>query len=271
MQRCLVILNRPEQAVVLLSLAASLIKQVGGDRIDVLAAREPPEEGLGPMGLTEESIFVMRQDQRDWADSLHATFHQWLEKEYGSPADRLSAVEVNWLDPEIAVERIISGYGKDAGLILLSFPDRQDSEQKQRALRAAIFETNRPVLLVPPFWDRPCGHTVLMAWRESPCCRKAFTASRVLLGQAEAVTVLSSEGETMPADLLPGIPYGSAYLPHRQGPDAIGQELLEIAHHEKADLLVMGGYQHGKLYNRIMGSVTDYILQHPAVPVLLHH
>lgn len=271
MQRCLVILNRPEQAVVLLSLAASLIKQVGGDRIDVLAAREPPEEGRRQAGLTEESLFVMRQGQREWADSLHETFHRWLEQEYGSPADRLSAVEVNWLDPEIAVERIISGYGKDAGLILLSFPDRRDSEQKQRALHAAIFETNRPLLLVPPFWDRPCGRTVLMAWRESPCCRRAFTAARMLLARTDSVTVLSSEGEDMPADLLPGIAYERAHLPHRQGPDAIAQELLDIAHSEKADLLVMGGYQHGRLYNRIMGSVTDYILNHPAVPVLLHH
>lgn len=271
MQRCLVILNQPDQAVVLLSQAASLIKRVGGDRIDVLAAREPPADGIGPMAQTDEGIFVMRQGQREWADTLHAIFHQWLEQEYGSPADRLSAVEVNWLDPEIAVDRIISGYGRDAGLILLSFPDRRDSEQKHRAIRAAIFETDRPLLLVPPFWDRPCGRRVMMAWRESPCCRRAFSASRVLLAHAESVTVLSSEGETMPADLLPGISYESAHLPHRQGADGVAQELLDIAHAERADLLVMGGYQHGKLYNRIMGSVTDYILSHPAVPVFLHH
>ncbi|GBQ04806.1 MULTISPECIES: universal stress protein [Acetobacter] len=271
MQRCLVILNQPDQAVVLLSLAASLIKQVGGDRIDVLAAREPPHDGRGPMGLTDEGAFVMRQDQREWAASLHATFHQWLEQEYGSPADRLSAVEVNWLDPEIAVERIINGYGRDAGLILLSFPDRRDSEQKHRALRSAIFETNRPLLLVPPFWDRPCGRTVLMAWRDSPCCRRAFTASRMLLAHAETVTVLSPEGEIMPPDLLPGIAYESAHLPHRHGTDAVAQQLLDIAQDEKADLLVMGGYQHGMLYNRIMGSVTEYMLHHPNIPVFLHH
>lgn len=271
MQRCLVILNRPDQAVVLLSQAAALIKQVGGDRIDVLAAREPPNEGVGPLSMTDESIFVMRQDQREWAASLHTLFHQWLEQEYGSPADRLSAVEVNWLDPEIAVERIISGYGKDAGLILLSFPDKRDSEQKNRALRAAIFETGRPLLLVPPFWDRPCGRRVLMAWRDTPVCRRAFTSSRVLLAQAKSITVLASDGDTVPPDLLPGVAYETGYLPHRQGADAVAQQLLDTAHTESADLLVMGGYQHGMLFNRIMGSVTEYMLSHPAIPIFLQH
>ncbi|MCG0998460.1 universal stress protein [Acetobacter persici] len=271
MERCLVILNRPDQAVALLSQAAALIRQTGGDRIDVLAAREPPYDGRGPIGLTEDSIFVMRQDQRTWAVGLHAIFHRWLEQEYGSPEGRLSAVEVNWLDPEIAVERMISGYGRDAGLIIMSFPDARDSEQKHRALRASIFETNRPLLLVPPFWDRPCGRTVLMAWRESASCRKAFTSARMLLAHAQTVMVVSAEGETMPADLLPGVAYETAHLPHRSGTDAIAQQLLDTAHTEKADLLVMGGFQHGMVYNRIMGSVTEYVLHHPALPVLLHH
>lgn len=271
MQRCLVILNQPDQAEVLLSLAASLVKRTGGDRIDVLAAREPPENAAGSVGLTEESIFVMRQDQRDWAASLHATFHIWLEKEYGSPAERLSAVEVNWLDPEIAVERIINGYGRDAGLILMGFPDPRDSDQKQRALRSAIFETGRPVLLVPPYWDRPCGHRVLMAWRNAPCARRAFAAARIFLPQAEKVTVLTAEGDVFPADLLPGVTFDTQSLPYRHGADAVAQQVLDTVREEQADLLVMGGYQHGMLYNRIMGSVTDYVLKRPDIPVLLQH
>lgn len=42
MQRCLVILSQQDQAEVLLNMAAQFLARVNGNRMDVLAAREPP-------------------------------------------------------------------------------------------------------------------------------------------------------------------------------------------------------------------------------------
>jgi len=38
-----------------------------------------------------------------------------------------------------------------------------------------------------------------------------------------------------------------------------------------ADLLVMGGYGHNRLRERILGGVTNYALNHAALPILIAH
>lgn len=271
MQRCLVILSQQDQAEVLLNMAAQFLARVNGNRMDVLAAREPPTQVLGNMGLTDESAAVLRENQREWADSLHAIFHRWLAEEYGSGAERLNKVEVNWLDPEITVDRIISGYGKDADLLIMSFPDSRDSDQKKLATRSAIFQTGRPVLFVPPFWDRPSGDHILMAWKDTDGCRKAFASARVLLAQAKQVDVLQMPDSPMPMDILPGITPERVELKPSDDASKAAQSILDEVDARRADLLVIGGYQHNMLYNRLMGSATDYILAHPDVPVFLQH
>ncbi len=269
MQRCLVILNQLDQTEVLLGMAAQTLSRIRGmRRIDVLAAREPPDQGLGRIGFSDAQAQTLRTNQLEWADALHARFQHWLAQEYGSPADRLGKVEVNWLDPEITVDRIIAGYGKDADLLILGFPDSRDSPQKHLATRSAIFESGRPVLFVPPFWDQTSGDRVFMAWKDTPACRRAFFAARSLIGSAKAVEVAVSANDPLPMDILPGITVIQKPLTDTGN---AGQALLDMANTFHADMLVMGGYQHNMLYSRLVGSVTDYILANPRVPVLLQH
>ncbi len=269
MQRCLVILSQLDQTEVLLGMAAQALSRIRGmRRIDVLAAREPPEQSLGHIGFSDTQAQTLRASQQDWADALHTRFQHWLAQEYGAPADRLGKVEVNWLDPEITVDRIIAGYGKDADLLVLGFPDSRDSAQKHVATRAAIFESGRPVLFVPPFWDQPSGDRVFMAWKDTPACRRAFLAARSFVGAAKAVEVAVSATDPLPLDILPGLTPTQQQLADTRN---IGQALLDMAGAFHADMLVIGGYQHTMLYSRLMGSVTDYILANPRMPVLLQH
>lgn len=270
MQRCLVILSQLDQAEVLLDMAAQALSRIRGmQRIDVLAAREPPEQLLGRMGFSDTQAQAVRASQREWADALHTRFQSWLVQEYGAPADRLGKVEVNWLDPEITVDRIIAGYGKDADLLVMGVPDPRDSAQKHVATRVAIFESGRPVLFVPPFWDRPSGDRIFMAWKDTPSCRRAFFAARSLVGAAKAVGVAVSAADPLPLDILPGV--ALTQQPVVQDTRNAGQTLLDMAGHFQADMLVIGGYQHNMIYSRLVGSVTDYILANTRVPVLLQH
>ncbi|MFT9016657.1 MAG: universal stress protein [Acetobacter sp.] len=262
MQRCLVILGRVEQAHGLLDMAAQVMARVGGARMDVLAAREPAD------GQPDRGV---RDSQLQWADSLHTVFRQWKERAYGAGTWRPDQIEVNWLDPEITVDRIVSGYGKDADLLVLGFPDPRDSAQKQAATRAAIFDTGRPVLFVPPFWERPSGDHIFLAWKDTPGCRRAFTAARSFMGFAKSVTVVVPVGVTLPLDVLPGVSPTVRELPPTDNATQAGRTILDMAHAAQADMLVIGGYEHGALYNRLMGSVTDEILSQPDMPVLLQH
>ena len=269
MQRCLVILSQLDQTEVLLGMAAQVLSRVRGMcRIDVLAAREPPEQPLGRMGFADTQAQTLRASQLEWADAQHTRFQHWLAQEYGAPADRLGKVEVNWLDPEITVERIITGYGKDASLLIMGFPDNRDSAQKHVAARAAIFESGRPVLFVPPFWDQTSGDRMFMAWKDTPACRRAFFAARSFVGAAREVSVAVSAADPLPLDILPGVTFAQLQLADTRN---AGQALLDMVAAQRADMLVMGGYQHNMLYSRLVGSVTDYILANPRVPVLLQH
>ncbi|WP_338331819.1 universal stress protein [Acetobacter sp. LMG 32666] len=269
MQRCLVILSQLDQTEVLLGMAAQALSRIRGmRRIDVLAAREPPDQILGRMGFSDEQAQTLRANQLEWANAVHTRFQHWLAQEYGAPADRLGKVEVNWLDPEITVDRMIAGYGKDADLLIMGFPDSRDSAQKHGATRAAIFESGRPVLFVPPFWDQTSGDRIFMAWKDTPACRRAFFAARSFVGAAKAVEVAVSATAPLPLDILPGVTF--VQQPVADSGNA-GQALLDKAGAFHADLLVIGGYQHNMLYSRLVGSVTDYILANPRVPVLLQH
>lgn len=269
MQRCLVVLNQLDQTEVLLGMAAQALSRIGGmRRMDVLAAREPPEQILGRMGFSDVQAQTLRANQLEWANALHARFQHWLAQEYGTPADRLGKVEVNWLDPEITVDRMIAGYGKDADLLVMGFPDSRDSAQKHLATRSAIFESGRPVLFVPPFWDQTSGDRVFLAWKDTPACRRAFFAARSFVGSAKAVEVAMSPTDPLPLDILPGITATRQQLADTRN---AGQALLDMANTFHADMLVIGGYQHNMLYSRLVGSVTDYILAHPRIPVLLQH
>jgi nucleotide-binding universal stress UspA family protein len=51
----------------------------------------------------------------------------------------------------------------------------------------------------------------------------------------------------------------------------VGEVLLAKAHELRADLLVMGGYGHAPLREHLFGGVSDFVLSHLDLPVLLAH
>ncbi|MDH3771788.1 MAG: universal stress protein [Nitrospirota bacterium] len=52
---------------------------------------------------------------------------------------------------------------------------------------------------------------------------------------------------------------------------AVGAALLDQARKLDADLLIMGGYGHGRVRELIFGGVTRHVLSHLELPVLLAH
>jgi nucleotide-binding universal stress UspA family protein len=59
---------------------------------------------------------------------------------------------------------------------------------------------------------------------------------------------------------------------HRLGSGTTGPaETLLAAAHDKAALLVMGGYGHSRLRERVFGGFTQRILRGAEIPVLMAH
>ena len=53
--------------------------------------------------------------------------------------------------------------------------------------------------------------------------------------------------------------------------EPVGAALMRKASTIGADLLVMGGYGHARLRERILGGVTHHIVNQPELPILLAH
>lgn len=56
-----------------------------------------------------------------------------------------------------------------------------------------------------------------------------------------------------------------AYMPE----GAPGKEIMRVAAEWPADLIVLGTHLHGKIELLLQGSLTEYLIRHAAVPVLV--
>jgi nucleotide-binding universal stress UspA family protein len=52
--------------------------------------------------------------------------------------------------------------------------------------------------------------------------------------------------------------------------NVVGAGLLAAANEFDCDLLVMGAYSHSRIRQMILGGVTRHVLEHAAVPVMMH-
>lgn len=69
----------------------------------------------------------------------------------------------------------------------------------------------------------------------------------------------------------PATPLEQQSAPWVRSPQGIvGAGLLAAANEFACDLLVMGAYSHSRLRQLILGGVTRHVLEHAAVPLIMH-
>jgi len=145
-----------------------------------------------------------------------------------------------------------------------------------------VFGSSAPVVVVPESTtlDRTGGDMVV-AWNQSREAALAIRGALPLLRLAERVVVL----EGNPVDQ----PFGLRYLPKldlrawlaRHGVNAQfrpfqpgkerGQALLDAAHAEHADLIVMGAWGHSRITELVLGGTTRHLFQSSDLPLLVAH
>ncbi|MEX0758961.1 MAG: universal stress protein [Tistlia sp.] len=164
-----------------------------------------------------------------------------------------------------------------ADLIVVARPDPGQDGAYAPALEAGLFETARPVLVVPPGGESFAGRKVAIAWNATREATRAVSAALPLLAGAESVTVVSlaESGRNAPdparlADYL--LLHGIEARVRRVEPQRhAGNELLAQCAELDADLLVMGAYGHSRLREFVLGGATREVLSNAEVPVLLAH
>jgi nucleotide-binding universal stress UspA family protein len=264
----LVALRRPETAAILLQAAQRIATLMGEARLSVLAVREPIQiSALAAEALIEEADSVLRARQQEQARiaALRAVFDAWVND---------AAADARWSDAEGGAPAIVGERGSRADLIVVGRP-LEDDRLARQAFSAALFGTNRPVLLVPPGSSAGFGHRVAIAWRDEKQAVKAVLPALRCLAGAEQVHVLAGVRHGQPDPGMPRVllEHGIAAQLHVLpiGSEPFGRTLLDAVHRLPADLLVMGAYAHSPLRELILGGVTQYMLDHADLPVLMRH
>lgn len=143
-----------------------------------------------------------------------------------------------------------------------------------------MFESGRPVIVVPETHDRPYQNGALgMAWDNTPAAARALGDAITLLG-SEQVHFITVVGEKpLPTDLDN---HALVQVTGRRGVKAdhlnvalfgrtIGSALQEEAVAAGSHMLIMGAFGHSRLRSFILGSATADILKNVQIPTLLSH
>jgi nucleotide-binding universal stress UspA family protein len=266
----LTVLDHPAAAGALLAASRRLAELTGAGHVNALFVRAPPEAGIAPSEeiLTARREAELRAVEATRSDAVRAFYDAWL------PGTEQSGINADWIDIDGNAETVVEERGARADFLVVEQPARRDYGTSWHALRAALFATGRPVLVVPAQSSGAFGRRVAIAWRDDERTTTAVLAGARCLAKAEQVFLLAGVRDNAAPAMPPilsehGVNAEVHALPIGAG--AFGAALLTKAHELGADMLMMGAYVHNPLRQLLFGGVTRYMLTHADLPVLMRH
>ncbi|MCX8506897.1 MAG: universal stress protein [Alphaproteobacteria bacterium] len=251
-----------------------------GGKVTALYIR-PSAENFIPTGdfglaLSQEYFDRIQKEGIDIAAKLQKLFHEKKAK--------LSDSKVTWQWREIegAAPLILASEGRVYDLIVMAKPDPEQAIDTDIILEAGLFETGRPVLIVPVETKIPprpiIFRTVLIAWNGSPETARTIGLSMPLLSRADKIYIHSSAAGFVPgpsgeelAEYFAAHGFKTEISHDHDSSIPAGEAHLARAKAVNADVIIKGAYTHSRLRNFVFGGATRHIIAHTSLPVLLAH
>ena len=225
------------------------------------------------------SLAISGAFEGDTANQARAQFESFMQSHGVPQLDREPAVfSYAWPRPEAAEDAFIGSYGRIFDLIVLGRPGPDPENPRMPPLEVALFESGRPVLVVPKTAPPTLARNVLVAWNRSTQQARTNVFALPLLRLAEKVTVLMVEGGTVAG------PSGEEAARHlcrngvkataltvKRGTRTPGEIILDHAASLGCDLLIKTAYTQSRLRQMIFGGATRHILANATLPVLMAH
>lgn len=237
--------------------------------------------GNGAVGISTATLENFERDQRAARDNAQKYFREFMQGKkiaWGEPGPDAGHVSADWLAEREGGDLAIGHLARLYDLTVLARPVSGEPVPRDNLLDTILFESGRPVLIVPPDVPEKLGEVIVLAWNGSTESARAISFAQPLLAKAKRVVVLSVEG-----GMIPGPEAGEVqHVLSRAGIAAdvnlvqqtgrtVGEAILAEARHEGADLLIKGAYTHSRLRQMIFGGATKHILTEARVPVLMAH
>jgi nucleotide-binding universal stress UspA family protein len=280
--------NGDESDAVAFGTASGLVRQFNA-HVDVLHIRVDPV-GVA-VGMTVDAsggtlmtglIESLEHDAAELETKVRDSFHRFCERESltiaAGPGETAGKPSAQFHVETGREQRWLATYGLVADVIVAS-RDSGESAGARSALEALVVDTGRPVLI--PSAAAPMAavaDTIAIGWKPVPQCARAVAAAMPLLLRAKQIVILTVEEEEddrrdEAERLVRSLAWhGVAATAERLRPGSQGAaETLFATAKERAGLLVMGGYGHSRLRERVFGGFTQQALAEAPLPVLLAH
>lgn len=190
---------------------------------------------------------------------------------------------------------VMLALSRTADLVVMGQPSTDDSDGPSRRLASQLLVGAAcPVLFVPGAGlVKSCGARVLVAWSATRESARALRDALPMLQRAATVEVLrfgaTARDAEEPLDAVvaylsahhvsatravkpvQNISFGERVMTPTVVDASIAELLLSYAADMNADLIVMGGYGHTRIYELLLGGVTRTMLGSMTAPVLMSH
>lgn len=271
----LVCLTTPTAAETLMVCATALARRHGAHLIGLHTMQAIMVYPDIAMHLPGPGFATFNEGQKKQAEDIKAIFDRFTAAE-----DFVAEWRLEKAESANAADNILDS-ARSADLVILSQAnpktDRPDHVDIQHDI---IRDAGRPVLVVPCATKvETLGETILMGWsstRES--ARAAHDAISLAVPGASTYLLTVATGsrldrstEASASDMAACLDrHGlqATLIERKLNDDTVAAILMREAFERGADMIVAGAFGHSRLYDFVIGAVTDELLEKMKVPVL---
>ena len=236
----------------------------------------------GEMGfsISSEVDRTLEREGHERRDQARRLFRDFMNAR-GVPIDPVppghNGPSASWREEDGRQNAVVGMIGRVFDLVVVEQPEKLASIA-EATLEDALFESGRPVLMVPQRVPATLGEVIAIAWNGSTETALTVALGMPFLKQARHVAIVAVSGQHMPepgpeGDELArtlerhGIDISLRTAVGRQKPQ--GESFLKEALAAGADLLIKGAYTQSRIRQMIFGGATLHIIMEANLPVLM--
>src|SRR5207302_3668494 len=236
----------------------------------------------GEMGfsISSEVDRTLEREGHERRDQARRLFREFMNSK-GVPVGPVppghNGPSASWREEDGRQNAVVGMIGRVYDLIIVEQPEKLASIA-EATLEDALFESGRPVLMVPKRPPATLGEVVAIAWNGSTETAVTVAMGMPFLKQAQHVVIVAVGPQHMPE---PG-PEGEelARTLDQHGIDvslrtaygrqkAQGESFLKESMEAGADMLLKGAYTQSRIRQMIFGGATRHITTEAHMPVLM--
>jgi len=255
--------------------ALSVAETFGAHIVGAAFAYPVMASGVG-LGLPTNYIRVQQAEAQERAESVAAAFDE---------ATRRTGVSAETRRFEAGISDVPTQFAHIARRFDLSVIGQFERDRGQPTtnivIEAALFESGRPVLIVPFIQkDRLRLDHVMVCWDGSRAAARAVGDAMPFLTRSGKASIVVADIQSTKSADLPGADIATHLTRHGVNVTIeripvskidVSNAILSYAADTYPDLIVMGGYGHSRLREYILGGTTRGMLASMTKPTLMSH